>query len=397
MRPKPVILVLEDERLQLLTLRSQLSDIGKLAEFSQPPRALIFARKHSCDAAIIDVRMPRCTTDGIDFLRELRKFDEDLSVIIRTADESERISDAAIELRAVRRAIKSRTSVGELRQITAEAIRETIERRQTTVNADATAAIQSRLNAVLSDRELRLSTADLHRSTALKLRDELTSLSALASAVQRDAITSGNSVHVHQVGRCASLVANTVNTINSFLDGPFYTGETATRATVNECLKAVQQFLQSDGRCAAENKLTTIQTLPDEICVTCPPLALTNGLRHLMEYFLLELRSGTDTKLIAAVVQPGAALHQRLDRAQLVLNRNALRQTRIWVSFRVVGELKENTLNDLGESLSFASLTNPTASLRILGEVVSTAGGAVLLTRLPANTFALEALLPKSL
>jgi DNA-binding NarL/FixJ family response regulator len=396
MRPNPVILVLEDERLQLLTLRSQLSDIGKLAEFSQPDRALSFVREHRCDAAIIDVRMPRYATDGIDFLRDLREFDQDLAVIIRTADESERISDAAIELRAVKRAIKSRTSVSELRAATVEAIHETIERRKITNDARATTTIQGKLDAALADRELRLSITDLYRVSAQKLRDELTSLSALASSLQRDAVMLSNSIHTQQVRSCANVVANTVNIINSFLDRPLCTGETTTQVSVNECLKAVKQLLQTNVGGVAENRFQIIPILPAEICIACPPLALTSGLRYLLEYVLLEVRAERETALTAEVIHPGAVLNQRLDRAQLVLNRSALRHSRIWVSFRVGGELKESTLNDLGEALSFGAPAGPMAGFRILGEVLSVTGGAVLLNRSSANTFVFELLIPKS-
>src|SRR5580704_14386525 len=98
MTPDPIILILEDERAQILTLRSQLAGLGKLVEFTDPEPALEFARGCACDAAIVDVRMPRSSMDGLAFVRALREFDRDLSIIIRTASDSDQIADKAIEL-----------------------------------------------------------------------------------------------------------------------------------------------------------------------------------------------------------------------------------------------------------------------------------------------------------
>ncbi|HKB90797.1 MAG TPA: response regulator, partial [Opitutaceae bacterium] len=60
----PVILLLDDERPQILSLRAQLRDIGELLEFSDPRPALDFLRTNKVDAAIVDIRMPRLPVDG---------------------------------------------------------------------------------------------------------------------------------------------------------------------------------------------------------------------------------------------------------------------------------------------------------------------------------------------
>jgi DNA-binding NarL/FixJ family response regulator len=387
--------VLEDEQLQLLTLRSQLSDVGKLVEFSQPNQALTFAREHRCDVAIVDVRMPRCPMDGIDFLRGLRKFDKDLAVIIRTADESDRITDAALELRAVKRAIKSRTSISELREATVEAIRETVDRREMAAAAREIVATKAQLVATLHDKELRLAAAASHCESLQKIQDDLISLSSLVLVGQRKATADRNPDFARQLGRCAELVERIANLINSLLGGSLLMcGEKESRASVNDCLHAVQRILKSDARRTAQNITVIVQALPSDAFVASPSQILTNGLCRLMEHLLSGLASGAEVNLIATIVHPNADLNQRMDRAQIILNRNALSDDASWISFRASGTLADNTLNDIGDALSFATPNSQYGGLRVFAKTVTAAHGVVLLSRLPANSFSVEALIP---
>jgi DNA-binding NarL/FixJ family response regulator len=390
--------VLEDEQLQLLTLRSQLSDVGRLVEFSQPDQALTFAREHRCDAAIVDVRMPRCPMDGIDFLRGLRKFDKDLAVIIRTADESDRITDAALELRAIKRAIKSRTSVRELREATAEAIRETVDRREMAAAARETAVTKAQLAATLHDNELQLAAAAAHCESLQKLQDDLKSLSLLVGARQRNATADRNADLFRQFGRGAELVTRMANLINSLLGGSrLHCGKKDSRASVNDCLQTVQRTLKSDPQLAAQNITAVVQALPSDAFVALSPQVLTNGLCRLMEHLVAGLASGEEVTLIAAIVRPNADINQRLDRAHIILNRTALSEDVSWVSFRTSGKLADNTLSDIGDALSFALPNSPHLGLRVFANAVSAARGVLLLSRLPANAFSVEALIPLSL
>jgi DNA-binding NarL/FixJ family response regulator len=361
-------LVLEDERLQLLTLRSQLSDIGQLAEFTQPEKALIFARTHRCDAAIIDIRMPRCPTDGIVFLQELREFDKDLAVIIRTGDESDRVADAAIELRAIKRALKSRITVAELRQATLSAIQETTDRRKAAADAGEVSASRARLSEILNEQALRSTSAELHAASMQKAKRELSSLSPLAAAARREAKATGNPRLIQQSGRCTELLGQLVNLVNASVDGLLLTnGECRTQASVNRCLLAVCQG-QTAPAARGNDAIPGIATpLADDTFVACPPSALAKALRYLMDYIGTQPGPG----LAVEIVHSGTALDQRVDRAHIALNRLTLSSPRRWVSFRASGNLGENTLGDVSDALCFGTATTPLGCLRFLGEVVS--------------------------
>jgi len=394
MTSDPIILILEDERAQILTLHSQLAGLGKLVEFMAPEPALKYARGNRCDAAIIDVRLPRCSMDGLAFLRTLREFDKDLAVIIRTASDSDLIADGAIELRAIKRAIKSKTTLAELRRSTQEAIRETRERRETTKNARETGVTKEKLAEALGGYDLRLAAADMNRGLVHLLRNQLTGLSALASVLQADAARLRDAELVEHAKRSAGLVGSMVDSVNAFLDGPFGVGSAASRAPVNLCLGALRQFFFGVDRWTAEGKSLQLKDLLSDTLVSCAPLELLNGLRHLVEYFFLRAAAGTETSLTAAIVHSPGQMAERLAQSACVLNREAIRQDRPYVMFRASSNLPGASVDEIRDAFAFGLDAGRTGNLHVLGGVLSAAKGAVFLNRPSPGFFTVEAAFP---
>ena len=312
----PVILILEDERAQILTLRAQLAGLGKLVEFMDPEAALEYAGNHICDAAIVDIRMPRSNMDGLAFLRALRQFDKDLAIIIRTGSESDKIADEAIELRAIKRAVKSKTSLAELRHSTQEAIRETRERRETTRSARASNETKTKLVEALGAYDLRLAAAEVHRGLVHGMRNQLTALSALASVLKEDAAASGDPAFGKHARRSEELVGAMVDSVNAFLDGPFGDGGGVAGAAVNVCLGALRPFFRGVERWAAEGKRLAVRDLISDTRVACAPLELMNGLRHLVEFFFLRAGRGTEITLAASIIHSAAQMAEKLKAAR---------------------------------------------------------------------------------
>ncbi len=394
MTSDPVILVLEDERAQILTLRSQLAGLGKLAEFTDPEPALEYARLHPCDAAIVDVRMPRSTMDGLAFLRALREFDKDLAIIIRTASESDQIADRAIELRAIKRAVKSKTTLAELRSCTQEAIRETRERRETTRNARDTQATKTRLVEALGAYDLRLAAADVHHGLVHSLRNRLTALSALASVLRVDAARGGSRAFADHARRSAELVGGMVDSVNAFLDGPFGDGSEASRAAVNVCLAALRQFFDGAERWVAEGKRVALRDLMSDTLVEVAPLELVNGLRHLVEFFLLRVPASAEVSLAATMVHSAAQMAGLLENADFVLNREALRPERPYVVLRVSGTMPSVSADEIRDAFGFGAQSGRTGNLNVLALVLTAARGAALVGRTPAGHTSVEAIVP---
>ena len=394
MTSDPVILILEDERAQILTLRSQLAGLGNLVEFTDPETALDYARGHSCDAAIVDVRMPRSTMDGLAFLRALREFDRDLAIIIRTASESDQIADRAIELRAIKRAVKSKTTLAELRSCTQEAIRETRERRETTRNARDTEATKTKLVEALGSYDLRLAAADVHRGLVHALRSRLTALSALASVLRDDAAASGNRSFADHARRSAELVGGMVDSVNAFLDGPFGDGSEASRAAVNVCLAAIRQFFAGAERWSAEGKRLAVRDLMSDTLVEVAPLELVNGLRHLVEFFLLRAPASGEVSLVAAIVHSAAQMGERLQNAGCVLNREALRLERPYVVLRVSGAMPSVSVDEVRDAFVFGVESGRTGNLNVLALVLTAVRGGALVGRTAAGHIHVEAIVP---
>jgi CheY-like chemotaxis protein len=394
MTSDPVILVLEDERAQILTLRSQLAGLGKLVEFTDPEPALEYARHHPCDAAIVDVRMPRSTMDGLAFLRALREFDRDLAIIIRTASESDQIADKAIELRAVKRAVKSKTTLAELRASTLGAIRETRERRETMRNARDTQATNTKLVEALGAYDLRLAAADVHHGLVHSLRDRLTALSALASVLRDDAARSGTRAFADHARRSAELVGGMVDSVNAFLDGPFGEGNGASRAAVNVCLAALRQFFEGAERWAAEGKRLVLRDLMSDTLVEAAPLELVNGLRHLVEFFLLRVPSSAEVTLLATIVHSAAQMDERLEGAAFVLNREALRPERPYVFIRVSGAMPLVSADEVRDAFGFGVQSGRTGNLNVLALVLTAARGAALVGRSAAGQISVDTIVP---
>jgi CheY-like chemotaxis protein len=361
MTSDPLILVLEDERAQILTLRSQLAGLGKLVEFTDPEPALDYARSHACDAAIVDVRMPRSSMDGLAFLKALREFDRDLAIIIRTASDSDQIADKAIELRAVKRAVKSKTTLAELRISTQDAIRDTRERRQTTRRAKDTEATQTKLVEALGSYDLRLAAADVHRGLVHSLRSRLTALSALASVLKADAVRSGNRAFADHAQKSADLVGGMVDSVNAFLDGPFGDGSEASRAAVNVCLAALSQFFQGAERWAQEEKRLTVRDLISDTFVEATQMA------------------------------------GRLAQASVVLNREAIRVERPYVVIRISGAMGDMTVDSIRDAFNFGVQSGRTGNLNVLGQLLLASRGAALIGASAPGAYSVDTVFPVAL
>ena len=388
------ILILEDERSQILALRSQLKGLGRLVEFTDPAEALAESRLHPCDAAIIDIGLPRSAMDGLAFLRALREFDRDLAIIIRTGSDSDEIADGAIELRAIKRAIKSKTTLAELRQSTREAIEETRQRREMRRSAEAAEATKVRLTEALGTFDLRLTAAELHRGLVHGLRDQLTALSSVSSLLQADAAQIGQATIAEHSRRCSDLAGSMIDSVNRLLSGSFGEGTAASDASVNECLAALGLVFGSGGAWAAQGKRVMLRDLLSDTRVACGPMELTNGLKHLVEFGLSRVQRGDHVSLTAAVILTTAQLAARLDSADRVLNRQSIRRDHPYVSLRFSAPLAAVTVDQVLTEIEVGGGNPQTGNLAVLAKVLTDIHGGLLLERGASGLLNIEALFP---
>ncbi|MFQ6116165.1 MAG: sigma-54-dependent transcriptional regulator, partial [bacterium] len=81
---KGKILVIDDEKLKRMTLKTQLEDEGYSVEIGANAFVgLEHLKKNSFDVVVTDLRMP--SMDGLTFLKEIKKLSPETEVIMMTA------------------------------------------------------------------------------------------------------------------------------------------------------------------------------------------------------------------------------------------------------------------------------------------------------------------------
>src|SRR5512137_1614243 len=83
--PKPKVLIIDDEKLVRWSLQQKLSKEGYEAESAQTgEEGLHMLREDSFELVLLDLRLPGI--NGVEVLREIKKLDREIGVIMLTAD-----------------------------------------------------------------------------------------------------------------------------------------------------------------------------------------------------------------------------------------------------------------------------------------------------------------------
>jgi DNA-binding NarL/FixJ family response regulator len=353
MTTSPVIAVLEDERAQLLVLRAALKEIGKIQEFADPETALHFFKNHVVDVAIVDIHLPGHAFDGLGFLKSVRSFDPELSVIIRTGDASAELADGAIEVRAFRRALKGKTSIGELRDLTRAAVEETRRRRQAAMDAAKTESVKMQWAQSLGSYEEATAISSGYKAIMHGIQNRITALAAMAEVMGVSAANGATELLDAYVKRNKIMAEQLVGEVRSFLDGPLAAGACQTdgprRCAVNGVLEVLRQHFNSEP--AHSTCTLNVLGLSQDMYVAARSVSLLIALRHLVEF--CSSRSAPDARfrLSAHFVERAGAVIESLPEPVLVLRKPSLLTATIFISFRLSGALIDTTLNDIGRAL----------------------------------------------
>jgi CheY-like chemotaxis protein len=370
MTSRPVIVLLDDERPQLLAMRAALQGLGDVHDFSEPERALEFVRHHAVDVAIVDIHMPENHTDGIDFIRAVREFDRDLCVVVRTGDDSTDLADDAIEVRAYRRIIKGRASIGDLRALTTEAVTETRHRRHVTRDAHGAKEARSQMVSTLGSVDDELSVAEGCKAMLQSMRNGLTAISGFAEIMWEAAERGGNAFLKVQAGNNRALVSRMLLDVHTFLDGPFAESMRATQThrvgTANAVLESVRQRFTASGHWLAQQRSFKVIGLSQDMFVSAAPLKLVTALRHLIEFCLQRSPPRTEVRLTGHCVEHALAAAGGGTNPNLIFNEQALHASTAFVVFRVRADLTGHSLESIRQAIESHPDDPRTGNLQML-------------------------------
>ena len=351
MNVRPNIVIVEDERAQLLVLRTTLRQIGDIHEFTDPLRALDFMKRHAVDVAIIDVHMPNQPIDGLAFVRSLRVFDRELSVIIRTADTSPSLADQAIELRAFRRAIKGHTTVDQLRELTQAAIEETRLRRQVQTDAERANSVKSQWVQTLGSVEEAFSVTDSYQAVVHGMQNQLTALAGIAEVLSAASEFNRADILRSHITKNRNLVAALLTELTNFLAGPFAhttrVTQPATRATANGLLAIVQKHFAALDAGRNSPPSLSLHSLGQDMYIAAKPLKLLIALRHLIEFCRARSQPYAITKVTARCIDRCLSAIESLVSPKLVLAEKSLSGAEACVVFQISSRLEATSLQDI--------------------------------------------------
>lgn len=398
MNSEPTILVLEDERPQILALRATLQPIGKVVDFSDPEHALDYLQEQEVDAAVIDIHMPKMPLNGIEFIRAVRSFDKDLAVIIRTGDTSIEIAEHAIELQAFRRVIKSRTSVHELRDVLRAGIAETRNRRQLNRDAASAADASRRLEQTLGSFEDDLSAAECYKAMLHSLRNQLTAVAGLAEVWSVVAREIDHRLLVDTAGENSRIVSRMLGDMMAFLDGPFAEPQTvvdrSVHADVNATLEILRKRFAAATAWSAQQKSVQISGLHQPLLAEASPIRLLTALRHTTEFCLASSPNGTRV-LLKTYFVPDMGNHlARFGAQHLVFNRPARGRALGYICFDWQAGRVMRSLEQIRQQIHAHPDDPRTANLHMISLSLGEDRCTVVVHVSPENLLSIQLLVP---
>jgi len=314
----PRILVLDDEEVQRMSTHIQLADLGLFVDFGDPRPALEYLAQNEVDAAVVDMRMPGLPVDGVWFLQELRKRDRELGVVLRTADDSVAMAQAAIEARAVQRVVKaSPDAKARLRAAVQLAIKETRERRRMLGVAEEAERTRQQLMSVLGRVDDEITVGELCRGFVQGLTNSVATVAGYSELfMEYPGAMDPGLAELAQKNRAAA--SRLSEQMAEFLRMP-YLEPAVSDARVNGCIDALNQIFRVHplfgiGRCTFEGR----GILPDR-SYSANPTRLLGALRHLVEYCAVNAK-GPSPIMVSAAICPNAKAALAENTVGIVLN-----------------------------------------------------------------------------
>jgi CheY-like chemotaxis protein len=391
---EPTILILDDEHLQILSLKAQLKGLGKFVTFKDPAIALDHVKENQVDVAIVDIRMPGYSMDGLEFMRRLRAIDKDLSIVVRTADESDEISDTALELKASRRFIKSRYALREIQSFTAAAIAETEAKRQQTSALLDAEATRSNLVEALGTYDMTVTAGSVYRGLLYSLKNDLSALDSISELIKMQATANPDIADL--ASQHERLVGKMVREYDQYLESPFGDDPTGDTAKLNATFASLRSYFAGATEWISIKKGVQIQDAMNEANIRFHPLALYNSLKHLVEYCLIRMPFQSELRVETRLFESGKETATKDEKAVLTINAGAVASMGSCALLRLTGQLpmlSEEERKNIADAKTSALRAG---NMMILVQTLVGTGGAIAFLATHQKHLAIEVLLPIS-
>ena len=369
--PDARILVLDDEDAQRRTIRHQLAELGGFVDFGDPREAIAYLRLNEVDAVVVDIRMPRLPVDGLWFLGQLREFDKELGVVLRTGDEDVAIAQAGLEARAIQRVIKGEpTSRVRLRTAVQTAIEETRSRRRAVAVAAEAERTRGELLIALGRMDDEISVAEMCRGFVQGLTNHVTAVAGYSELFVDHAGAAGDPALAELAGKNRVAASRLSAQVTEFLSNPYLEGTVTPLAVAgaNAFVEALHQIFRNHALFGAGKRTFSARgALPDALFVANPTRTLT-ALRHLVEYCALRGKPAGTVALTVTVCANGGALLAASKNALVINGRSA--STRPNVVFVIQAELGNQPLENIRRDLRQCSSDPRIGNLLMVGAAI---------------------------
>jgi FixJ family two-component response regulator len=365
------ILVLDDEDTQRRTIHHQLAELGGFVDFGDPREAIAYLRLNEVDAVVVDIRMPKLPVDGLWFLAQLREFDKDLGVVLRTGDADVSIAQAGIEARAIQRVIKGEPNARmRLRAAVQTAVEETRTRRREVAAVAEAERTRGELLIALGRLDDEISVAEMCRGFVQGLTNHVTALAGYSELFVEHASATRDTALAELAAKNRVAASRLSGQVTEFLGNPYLEGTLNPLAVAgaNACVEALQQIFRNHSLFGAGKRAFNARgALPDALFVANPTRTLT-ALRHLVEYCALRVKPGGVVGLNVTVCANGGALLAASKNALVINGRSA--STRPNVVFVVQTELGSPPLEVIRRELRQCSSDPRVGNLLMVGAAI---------------------------
>lgn len=388
---KARILILEDEQVMLWNLKIRFQEEADVCAFGRVAPALESLKSGPFDAVILDINLREGRDSGLEFLREIRSVDEDLKVIIYTADTREDVVQGGFDLGAYRRFIKSVMPIDGIEGHVWAAVEETRRARERRRALAEIEKARVELADVKGTVDSGSAGASVVRGIFEKGGNDIARILGAASQLKRwpddPAARAQLLKHIEDSARRVS------EQIQGFLEGPLGENGDARDVLVTPVLKALKQYFEGASEWVTQFKLLNVLYPLQDIRLQCPPGMLLAGLKNAVEFCFVGMGGRSTLKITVSLMAMGPKGMSRKVGAIYALGRLPRGDGPV-ASIRMFGGILEMRQREIELAIEGSGAGGRIANMQVVARMLELAGGCAIIWPCAQKQMELEFMLP---